>query len=95
MSSRIPVLDRGTLESMHTGSLLARLKKLRQYEESFGLSDRANLEDEPVPAATGYIEFKDTSAWASAYHDLKEILAGREHLPTAAEREARRKSRGR
>ncbi|MEZ5329096.1 MAG: hypothetical protein R3F19_28960 [Verrucomicrobiales bacterium] len=50
---------------------------------------------EPDPAATGHIEFKDSPAWTAAYQELKEILAGREHLPTAAEREARRKSRGR
>lgn len=95
MSSRVPVLDKDMLEGMHTGSLLARLRELRQCEESFGLSDRADMEDEPDPAATGYIEFKDSTAWVAAYNELKEILAGREHLPTAAERESRRMNRGR
>ena len=95
MSSHVPVLDRGMLEGMHTGSLLTRLRELQQCEESFDLSDRVDLEDEPDQATIEHTEFKDSPAWAAAYHELKEILAGREHLPTAAEREARRKSRGR
>ena len=54
-----------------------------------------DLEDEPDPTVTGYIEFKDSPAWIAAYNELKEVLGGREHLPTAAEREAKRKNSGR
>ena len=80
---------------MHTGSLMTRLRNLQQCEEGFGLSDRVDLEDEPDPTVTGYIEFKDSPAWIAAYNELKEVLGGREHLPTAAEREAKRKNSGR
>ena len=95
MSSRVPVLDRDSLEGMHTGSLLTRLRNLQQCEESFRLSDRVDSENEPDPMITGYIEFKDSPAWVAAYNELKDVLGAREHLPTAAEREAKRKSRGR
>jgi len=80
---------------MHTGSLLSRLQLLQKCEVSFDWSDRAGMPEAPDPALTGFLEFKNTSAWAKAYGDLKKILATREHLPTAAERETRRKDRGR
>jgi len=94
MSSRVPVLDLAAIEGMHTGSLLTRLQNLQQCEECFNRSDRFGLEDEPDAEVTGYIEFKDSPAWIAAYNEVKEILANREHMPTAAEREARRKNRG-
>jgi hypothetical protein len=95
MSSRVPICDPSALEGMHTGSLLSRLESLQKCEESFDHSDRVGMPGAPDPAQTGFIEFKNTSAWAKAYEDLKKILATREHLPTAAEREARRKNRRR
>jgi len=94
MPSSLTICDRSDLEGMHTGSLLARLRRLQQCEESFEHSDRSGTEMEPDPSETGRIEFKNTSVWRAAYRDVKEILDTREHLPTAAEREARRKSKG-
>lgn len=94
MPSRVLICDRSKLERMHTGSLLARLRKLQQCEESLQQSDRDSIEDAPNLARTEHIEFKETSEWAEAYRDLKEILNNREHLPTASEREARRKDTG-
>jgi hypothetical protein len=95
MSSRVPICDPSALEEMHTGSLLSRLKLLQKCEESPEYSDRIDMEEAPDPAQIGFIEFKNTSAWAKAYGDLKMILATREHLPTSTEREARRKDRRR
>lgn len=93
MSARVPICDRKSLEGTHTGSLLARLTLLRECDEAFGLSDRVGNEAEPDPSVTGFIEFKNTSEWVAAYRDVKVALAAREHLPKAAEREARRKPR--
>ena len=95
MSSRVPICDPSALEGMHTGSLLSRLELLQRCEESFNQSDWVDMEEAPDPSQTGFIEFKNTPEWATAYRDLKKILDTREHLPTAAEREARRKDRGR
>lgn len=94
MPSRVPVVDRCVLEGMHTGSLLTRLRGLQQCEESFELSDRVDLEAAPDPSATGYIEFKNSPAWSTAFHELKEILSGRGHMPTAAERKELRERKG-
>lgn len=80
---------------MHTGSLLSRLRALHQCEESIEASDRADLEEEPSNSETGIIEFKNSPEWEAAYLDVKSVLANREHLPTAAEREVKRMSRGR
>ncbi len=86
MSSRVPILDREALEKAHTGTLLSRLQRLRECEEDFSLSDRAGVETEPDAEVTGYVEFKNTAAWARAYREVKEVLAGREHVPRAEKR---------
>lgn len=90
MPSKTPILDRKTLEGMHTGSLLSHLQKLRACEETFSQSDRNKIKEEPSPQLIGHIEFKDTAEWKTAYSLTKEILSTREHLPTAAERKRRR-----
>lgn len=91
MSSRVPILDREALEQAHTGTLLARLQQLRECEEDLPLSNRAGVEEAPDAEVTGYVEFKNTAAWARAYREVKEVLAGREHVPRAEERKALRK----
>jgi hypothetical protein len=91
MAHAIPVIDRGALEAMHTGSLLSRLRQLLACEESLAHSDR--LGDESGQPSSRIIEFKDTDEWIAAHRDLKEILAHREHLPTAEERQNKRMAR--
>lgn len=73
----LPPLAREQLESMPTGALLARLKRLRWCEDSPEISDLS--EDERATAAH-LILFKSDPAWQRAYVDRKQVLAGREHV---------------
>lgn len=91
MPRSLPILDRAALEAMPTGSLLSRLRRLQECEESRAASDRSGEEDPPAPAGT--IEFKDSFEWTKAHRELKEVLADREHLPTARERRDKRRIR--
>ena len=68
------------LEKLSTKQLLARLKQLHQCEQSLSLSDREEHEIHPE-----YIEFKDSDEWTTAYQQLKDILAKREHVPKGIE----------
>lgn len=68
---------REELESMPTGALLARLKRLRWCEDSPEMSD---LSKDERATATHLILFKTDPAWRQAYADLKDVLASREHL---------------
>lgn len=70
-------MERQELETLPTGALLARLKRLRWCEESRSESD---LSDDEIASAAGSILFKEDAAWREAYADLKTILAGREHI---------------
>jgi hypothetical protein len=63
------------LEALSTQQLLGRLKQLHQCEESLALSDRDSADD------SGRIEFKQSSEWISAFHDVKQVLSRREHIP--------------
>ena len=62
------------LEALPTRQLLARLRRLRECEESLAFSDR----DEAHPS--GSIEFKQSPQWVTAYRDLKQVLSRREHV---------------
>lgn len=62
------------LEALSTKQLLGRLKQLHQCEESLSLSDRQSSE------TAGRIEFKQTPEWVTAYHEVKQVLSGREHV---------------
>jgi len=73
----LPVMDRSALESLPTGALLARLKRLRWCEES---PVRSDLTPEQILSAEEAILFKSDPQWKSAYSDVREILAGREHI---------------
>lgn len=86
----IPILPPEALLSMPTKHLLGRLNSLQRCEEAAAFSDR-NSEEFPVGEE---ILFKDTPEWQRAYGDLKEVLATREHVPTAAERAKSRLERG-
>ena len=83
----IPVLAPEALASMPTKQLLGRLRSLQQCEESVALSDRTPEE----VATTEGVLFKNTTEWQTAYADLKAILAMREHVPSAAERDKARR----
>jgi len=74
---------------MPTKQLLGRLLSLQQCEESAILSDRTPGEGAPREG----IVFKNTADWRKAYADLKEVLATREHVPSAAERAKARQQR--
>lgn len=63
------------LEALSTRQLLGRLKQLHQCEESLDQSDR------DAPVETGCIEFKQSPEWRSAFHDVKQVLSRREHVP--------------
>ena len=67
------------LERLPTKRLLARLEQLRQCEESAALSDADDT------SGTSDVVFKDTPQWSSAYKQLKEILARREHVAKGLE----------
>ncbi len=90
MPSKVKIINKDELKILHTGTLMKRREELLACEESFELSDRFGYEDEPIPNKIGYIEFKDTEVWKQAYHELKEILSGREHWPSKHEKKATR-----
>lgn len=69
----IPLIE---LEKLSTRQLLTRLKQLQQCEESLYLSDRNSDEI----TENNSIEFKDTDKWKTAYQEVKQILASREHI---------------
>lgn len=73
----LPAMAREELESMPTGALLARLKRLRWCEDSPEMSDLS--EDERATAAH-LILFKTDPAWRQAYADLRDVLSSREHI---------------
>ena len=65
------------LEQMHTGSLMSRRAQLLRCEESEELSD-LTAEEKQNPEKNR-IKYKQTEIWKTAYSDLKEVLAKREH----------------
>lgn len=73
----ISPLSDNELTVMSTRQLLARLKRLHQCEQSLESSDR----DSNEMSLSDVIEFKESRQWQSAYQQLKELLAQREHLP--------------
>lgn len=70
-------LQRSELEALPTRALLARLRRLRWCEECPTGSD---LTEEEVASAAHLILFKSDEAWRTAYSDLKDVLARREHV---------------
>jgi hypothetical protein len=76
------------LEKLSTKQLLARLKSLRQCEESASRSDRDDLSN-----TSEVILFKDTPEWKAAYEQMKGLLSLREHVPKGAELARKRHTR--
>jgi hypothetical protein len=85
MPSEVKIISLNELENMHIGSLMSRRKKLLACEESFELSDRFGNENEPALEETGYIKFKNSTAWKKAYKELKLVLSTREHYGKSKE----------
>ena len=88
MSAKVTKISADHLEKMATGSLLARLRLLLACEDSVDCSDQIESEHDPE-----FIQFKDDPDWKSAHSEVKKVLAGRKHLPTAAERAEKRQRR--
>src|SRR5262249_25034069 len=85
--SLLHVLSQECLERMPTKQLLGRLRRLHECQESAVFSD---MTADEIAASKG-IFFKNSPEWQAAYQQLKRILANREHVPSGAERAARRK----
>ena len=77
LARAVAPMRRQELQTLPTGALLARLKRLRWCEEARADSD---LTDQEVASVAGMILFKEDPAWRLAYADLKYILADREHV---------------
>ena len=75
MSNKVEPKILAELEAMHTGSLMSHRKALLKCDESFELSDKTAC------SSSGLIEFTDTPEWKQDYHQLKEVLADRKHVP--------------
>lgn len=65
------------LEQLHTGTLLKRLERLRELQPDRMLCDWTEAE---YDATEHLIAFKDTDIWKSAWADIKQVLADREHV---------------
>lgn len=85
----VPVATLEGLRGMPTKALLARLAHLRFCEESLGASD---MTPEEAQTAEGIL-FKDTVEWKLAFDEVKQVLAGREHVPRPKEKRAIRARR--
>ena len=89
LKNEVPVLDPAVLALMRTRELLGRRRRLLRSVESANLSDAS---PEELAQATGIL-FKDTPEWKTAYLQLKQVLATREHIPQGAEARALRLDR--
>ena len=83
----IALMSLEELERLSTKRLLTRLERLRQCEDSARLSDAGEA------ARSSGMLFKDSPEWTTAYQQLKNVLARREHVPKGSELVERRKSR--
>jgi hypothetical protein len=79
------------LEAFSTKQLLGRLKSLHRCEESLAFSDRSAESYQSSSA----IEFKDSPEWMTEFKKLKEVLAGREHVPKRMDLAAARRQKAR
>lgn len=83
----IPVEKLAVMGTRQLLALRARLLRLEECPESSDLDP-----DEINPAV---IQFKSDPRWSQTHAALKEILAGREHVPGGAQRADQRRVRGR
>jgi len=78
----IEIMSPAQLEAMPTRSLLGRLQRLRECEDS---ADRSDLDSVEIAALKG-INFKADPLWSEAYDLVKTILNTREHVPRPRDR---------
>jgi len=86
---RIFPMPLSELEALSTRQLLARIRRLHQFEESLALSDREASDD------SGCIKFKQSPEWIRAFEDVKQVLSRREHVPKGFELVETRAARAR
>ena len=73
----LEIIPSSELESLSTGALLARLKRLRWCFEDSGSAD--DLTAEELESVKHMILFKSDKTWKQAYKEIKSILDCREH----------------
>ncbi|KZK87126.1 hypothetical protein PsAD13_00394 [Pseudovibrio sp. Ad13] len=76
----VSALQFDQLQSLHTGTLLTRLKALRSLHECEEQADWTN-EEKLAVRSSGLIAFKSEENWKLAFADVKAVLATREHIP--------------
>ncbi len=91
MKTGVPILDITVLSTRSTKALLGRVRRLQECEES---PDASDMDADELARVKGIL-FKNTPEWATAYADLKQLLATREHVPKGAETRADRAKAGR
>ncbi len=74
---KIWVMDRDSLEKLHTGSLMTRRTRLLACEQRPEMSDQ---DGGSIPEE-GAIEFKSDPRWQQAYSNLLHVLSARENWP--------------
>lgn len=77
------------LEQMHTGTLMKRRDDLLKCPDP-----PEPLEGREVSTGSDIL-YKNTPQWNEAYHDVKTVLANREHMPNKQQRRAIRQERAR
>jgi len=82
LKTGVPILDASALSSLHTKTLLARVRRLQQCE---GSADGSDMTSDELAKLVGIL-FKDTPEWEAAYTEVKRVLASREHVPHGPER---------
>lgn len=73
-------VNRESLEKMGTKRLLSRLKALRRCIDSLGCTE---FTEEQAADVEGIL-FKESDEWKTAFRDVKDVLATREHIPRRA-----------
>lgn len=75
MVGKINIIPRSELEEMHAGPLMARRRALLRCEEPVQLNDL----DQGHQTESGFIELKQSMAWAKVYEDVKLAPGTRRH----------------
>jgi len=70
----VPLAD---LERMHTGTLIARLKRLHWCMEDEAAANDYTAEE--IANVADKIVFKSDVKWKQAYKEVKQVLSEREH----------------
>jgi len=74
------VMHRSELVDLHTGTLLARMKRLRACLDSLEQDESMLITEEYQATHPDLIWFKSDPRWKIAHSDLKSILSNRPHM---------------